>query len=64
MQIKSTACYVVEPRYKYKPLHNDILSIMNNFLYPVIQKCMKKNLDIGNNCLSFVKSGFLTVDHS
>ena len=35
----------VEPRYN-EPLNNEVLGITNNFLYPVMVKCMKKNLDI------------------
>ena len=56
----------VELRYS-EALHNEVLCTMNDFLYPVIVKYMKKNLDIMKHCFSkhilpvpwpFVKSRF------
>ena len=35
----------VEPRYN-KPLYNEVLGITPDFLYPVVAKDMKKDLDI------------------
>ena len=35
----------MEPRYN-EPLYNDVLGMMNDFYYPIIEKYMKKNLDI------------------
>ena len=43
--------YTVEPRF-YKPLCNKVLSITNDFLYPLIVKHVEKNLDVTKPCYS------------
>ena len=35
----------MEPRYN-EPLYNEVLGMMNDFHYPIIENYMKKNLDI------------------